>query len=157
FDAEPAIRDPARPVSTGPIRGAIEFWNVTFAYPTVEGEGAPQPPNSGGSTVERSADSGNGSLPVGGDEPAGEMAGVVLRDLSLVIPAGTTVALVGPMGAGKSTLAHLIPRFYDPQVGQVLVDGVDVRERSLAELRAAVGYVPQETFLFSDTLRANVT
>jgi ATP-binding cassette subfamily B protein len=61
------------------------------------------------------------------------------------------------MGAGKSTLAHLIPRVYDPQAGQVLVDGVDVRERGLAELRAAVGYVPQETFLFSDTLRANVT
>jgi ATP-binding cassette, subfamily B, multidrug efflux pump len=81
----------------------------------------------------------------------------VLRELSLRIPAGTTVALVGPMGAGKSTLAHLIPRVYDPQEGQVLVDGVDVRERLLAELRAAVGYVPQETFLFSDTLRANVT
>jgi ATP-binding cassette, subfamily B, multidrug efflux pump len=81
----------------------------------------------------------------------------VLSDLSLRIPAGTTVALVGPMGAGKSTLAHLIPRVYDPDAGQVLVDGVNVRERSLAELRAAVGYVPQETFLFSDTLRANVT
>jgi ATP-binding cassette subfamily B protein len=81
----------------------------------------------------------------------------VLRELSLRIPAGQTVALVGPMGAGKSTLAHLIPRVYDPQEGQVLVDGVDVRERGLAELRAAVGYVPQETFLFSDTLRANVT
>ncbi len=81
----------------------------------------------------------------------------MLRELSLRIPAGRTVALVGPMGAGKSTLAHLIPRVYDPQAGQVLVDGVDVRERGLAELRAAVGYVPQETFLFSDTLRANVT
>jgi ATP-binding cassette, subfamily B, multidrug efflux pump len=54
-------------------------------------------------------------------------------------------------------VAHLIPRVYDPQEGQVLVDGVDVRRRSLPELRAAVGYVPQETFLFSDTLRANIT
>jgi ATP-binding cassette, subfamily B, multidrug efflux pump len=60
------------------------------------------------------------------------------------------------MGVGKSTLAHLVPRVYDPDAGQVLVDGVDVRQRSLAELRAAVGYVPQETFLFSNTLRANV-
>src|SRR5579884_499287 len=81
----------------------------------------------------------------------------VLHQLSLRIPRGATVALVGPMGAGKSTLAQLIPRVYDPQEGQVLIDGVDVRQRPLAELRAAIGYVPQETFLFSDTIRANVT
>jgi ATP-binding cassette subfamily B protein len=80
----------------------------------------------------------------------------VLRDFSLRVPRGATVALVGPMGAGKSTLAQLVARVYDPQQGQVLVDGVDVRQRALADLRAAVGYVPQETFLFSDTLRANV-
>jgi len=152
FDAEPAIRDPARPVNTGPIRGEIEFRNVTFAYPTV-GE-PPQPPNAGGSSALGTARTSSGSPPGLGEQGG---ARPVLRDLSLRIPAGTTVALVGPMGAGKSTLAHLIPRIYDPQAGQVLVDGVDVRERGLAELRAAVGYVPQETFLFSDTLRANVT
>ena len=115
----------------------------------------------GGARSAPSAGNGVGSLAAVGEaargEPGGDAARPVLRDLSLTIPAGTTVALVGPMGAGKSTLAHLIPRVYDPQAGQVLVDGVDVRERGLAELRAAVGYVPQETFLFSDTLRANVT
>src|SRR5579885_634226 len=153
FDAQPTIRDPAQPVSTGPIRGEIEFRSVTFAYPT---HGAPL-------RATNSEGSGPGSLgsPSGSEATRSDLgdsgARAVLRELSLRIPAGRTVALVGPMGAGKSTLAHLIPRVYDPQAGQVLVDGVDVRERGLAELRAAVGYVPQETFLFSDTLRANVT
>ncbi len=80
----------------------------------------------------------------------------VLRDISLVIPAGQTVAIVGPTGAGKSTLVQLIPRLYDPTTGLVLVDGHDVRRIRLASLRRAIAIVPQETFLFSDTLRENI-
>ncbi len=80
----------------------------------------------------------------------------VLEDISLKIPAGTTVAIVGGTGAGKTTLVNLIVRLYDPWQGQVLLDGVDIRELSLEDLRAAVGFVPQETFLFSDSLRDNV-
>jgi ATP-binding cassette, subfamily B, multidrug efflux pump len=80
----------------------------------------------------------------------------VLRDLSLTVPAGTTVAVVGPTGSGKSTLVSLIARLYDPPPGTVLVDGHDVRRLPLRVLRAAVGFVPQETFLFSDTVAANV-
>jgi len=80
----------------------------------------------------------------------------VLRDITLVIPAGSTVAIVGPTGAGKSTLVHLIPRLFDPTSGQVLIDGHDVRQVSLASLRRAIGVVPQETFLFSDTLSDNI-
>ena len=79
-----------------------------------------------------------------------------LRDVSLVIPAGRTVAIVGPTGAGKTTLVSLIPRVLDPTEGQVLLDGHDVRQLPLAVLRGAIGFVPQEPFLFSDTLRANI-
>ncbi|HEV2358553.1 MAG TPA: ABC transporter ATP-binding protein [bacterium] len=79
-----------------------------------------------------------------------------LRDVDLVIPAGRTVAIVGPTGAGKTTLVSLIPRILDPTEGQVLLDGHDVRHLPLAALRAAVAVVPQEPFLFSDTLYENI-
>ena len=79
-----------------------------------------------------------------------------LRDVSLVIPAGRTVAIVGPTGAGKTTLVSLIPRILDPTEGQILLDGHDVRQLPLAALRSAIAFVPQEPFLFSDTLRANI-
>jgi len=80
----------------------------------------------------------------------------VLHQINLTIPSGSTVAIVGPTGAGKSTLVHLIPRLFDASSGQVLVDGHDVREIELASLRRAIGIVPQETFLFSDTLAENI-
>ncbi|MDR7481690.1 MAG: ABC transporter ATP-binding protein [Armatimonadota bacterium] len=80
----------------------------------------------------------------------------VLRDISLVIPAGATVAVVGPTGAGKSTLVSLIPRLWDPTDGAVLVDGVDARAWDLQALRRAIGFVPQDPFLFSDTLEENL-
>jgi ATP-binding cassette subfamily B protein len=80
----------------------------------------------------------------------------VLRELSFEIPAGATAAIVGATGSGKTTLANLLVRLHDPTSGQVLIDGVDIRELPLAELREIVGFVPQETFLFSDSLRENV-
>jgi len=80
----------------------------------------------------------------------------VLRDIDLKVPAGATVAVVGPTGSGKSTLVSLIPRLYEAPPGTVYVDGHDVRRIPLATLRGAVGFVPQETFLFSDTVRENV-
>ena len=80
----------------------------------------------------------------------------VLHDINLVIEAGQTVAFVGRTGAGKSTLMNFIPRILESPSGTVFVDGVSVRDYPLAQLRAAIGYVPQETFLFSDTLAENV-
>jgi ATP-binding cassette subfamily B multidrug efflux pump len=80
----------------------------------------------------------------------------VLHDIDLEVPAGSTVAIVGPTGSGKSTLVGLIPRLFEAPPGTVLVDGHDVRDLPLATLRGAVGYVPQETFLFSETVGENV-
>ncbi|HSD30244.1 MAG TPA: ABC transporter ATP-binding protein [Vicinamibacteria bacterium] len=80
----------------------------------------------------------------------------VLRDIDLRVPAGTTVAVVGPTGSGKSTLVGLIARLFDAPPGALFVDGHDVRRIPLATLRGAVGFVPQESFLFSTTVRENV-
>jgi ATP-binding cassette subfamily B multidrug efflux pump len=81
----------------------------------------------------------------------------VLRDVDVQVAAGQTVALVGRTGSGKSTVLALIPRLFDPPEGTLFVDGIDVRRIPLARLRSAIGMVPQETFLFSSTIRENIT
>jgi ATP-binding cassette subfamily B protein len=83
-------------------------------------------------------------------------ANPVLRSISVTVPAGTTLAIVGHTGSGKSTLVNLIPRLFDPPPGTIFIDGKDVRQWPLAELRRNIGYVPQETFLFSETIRENI-
>jgi len=80
----------------------------------------------------------------------------ILKDINLRIPAGSSLAIVGPTGSGKTTLVNLIPRIYDAQSGAVLIDGRPIREFPLDFLRRQIGFVPQETFLFSDTIRENI-
>ena len=80
----------------------------------------------------------------------------VLKDINLTIPAGSSLAIVGPTGAGKTTLVNLIPRIYDATPGAVLIDKHAIREFPLDSLRREIGFVPQETFLFSDTIRENI-
>ncbi len=80
----------------------------------------------------------------------------VLHDVNLRIPAGSSLAIVGPTGSGKTTLVDLIPRIYDADPGMVLIDGRPIREYSLSSLRRNIGFVPQETFLFSDRIRENI-
>ena len=80
----------------------------------------------------------------------------VLHDVSLSIPAGETVALVGPSGGGKSTLCQLLPRFYDVDEGSIRIDGLDVRQLTQSSLRRAIGIVQQDVFLFADTIRENI-
>jgi ATP-binding cassette, subfamily B, multidrug efflux pump len=80
----------------------------------------------------------------------------VLHEIDFVLPAGRTLAIVGATGSGKSTLVNLLPRLFDPPHGTVFIDGLDVRKWPLHNLRRMIGYVPQETFLFSDTIRENI-
>lgn len=110
----------------------------------------PLPPSSGGRSLE--------FRNVGFHYPAGEGREPrwVLRGIDARIPAGGTLAVVGATGSGKSALLDLVPRLHDPQEGDVLLDGVPVREIDPAVLRAEIGYVPQESFLFSDTIESNL-
>ena len=80
----------------------------------------------------------------------------MLRGINLTIPAESTVAIVGPTGSGKSTLVNLIPRLFDAPPGTLLLNGHDIREYPLEDLRRMIGFVPQETFLFSETIRENI-
>ncbi|HUQ99468.1 MAG TPA: ABC transporter ATP-binding protein [Gemmatimonadaceae bacterium] len=88
--------------------------------------------------------------------PAGTEPRWVLRNVSFTVPAGATLGVVGATGSGKSALIDLIPRMYDPQEGDILVDGVPTRNIPPAELRREIGFVPQESLLFSDTIRSNL-
>jgi ATP-binding cassette subfamily B multidrug efflux pump len=130
---QPEITDASVPSVHAPsdVQGDIEFRNLTFHY---------------GNTIV-AAERGNGRSH--GDEE-------VLKGVSLHVPAGTSLAIVGPTGSGKSTLVSLIPRIYDAEPGMVLIDGRPIREFPLAVLRRNIGFVPQETFLFSDTIRENI-
>ena len=121
-----------------PLRGEVSFEGVTFAYPKRESD-------------ETSA-SGAGAEA----EDIGTGGKVILPLLDLEVPAGQTVALVGATGAGKSTLARLLCRFYDPQDGAVRVDGVDVRDLADTDLRRAVVMVTQENFLFAGSVADNI-
>lgn len=110
------------------------------------------------------------ATPAGGGARATEISGeiefrglnfgyngtAILRDINLRIPAGSSLAIVGPTGSGKTTLVSLIPRIYDAPTGTVLIDGIPVRDYRLQDLRRNVGFVPQETFLFSDSIRENI-
>ena len=80
----------------------------------------------------------------------------ILKDINLGVEKGSMLAIVGPSGTGKTTLVDLIPRFYDPKKGRILIDGIDIREVSLRSLRQQIGIVTQETILFNDTIRANI-
>ena len=126
--------------------------DVLDAQPEVHwpAEPVPLPPASGGRSIEF-RDVGFHFPVSDGREPRW-----VLRHVSFTVQAGETLAVVGATGSGKSALIDLIPRLSDPQEGEILLDGVPLRELSLDTLRAEIGYVPQESFLFSDTIAANL-
>ncbi len=154
LDVRPTLQDAPGAPAIGPIRGEIHFEDVSFAYnprskrrKTETAEMA-QSTNGAGAA----ATAGNGNAPAE-QEPQEVLA---LEHVDLRIPAGQTVALVGATGAGKSTMAKLAARFYDPTRGRVLVDEHDLREISSHSLRSQMGIVPQEAFLFSGTVSENI-
>ncbi|MCR4916028.1 MAG: ABC transporter ATP-binding protein/permease [Prevotella sp.] len=126
--AENTIKEADHPLHIGSFEHQIEFRNVSFSY---------------------------GGRPHAG-EPEGSGTQWVLRDINLVIPKGKTIALVGQSGGGKSTLVDLIPRYYDVQEGEVLIDGINVKDLGLNDLRQLIGNVNQEAILFNDSFRNNI-
>ncbi|MEG4029744.1 MULTISPECIES: ABC transporter ATP-binding protein [unclassified Microcoleus] len=124
---EPAVVEKPGAIELPHVTGKVEYRNINFAYP-------PQPPLDKG---------GQGGVPI-------------LQNMSLLVLPGEMIALVGASGAGKTTLVNLLPRFYDPQAGQILIDGIDIQDVTLNTLRRQIGIVPQETILFSGTIAQNI-
>ncbi len=139
LDTEPDMVDKPGALDPRPLRGEIEMDGVWFSYGLDRAAG-----------LKRSS----GKIERLDEEPAFD--DWALRDVSIEVPAGQTLALVGETGAGKSTFAKLVSRFYDPQRGRVFVDGNDLRDLRASCLRSQLGIVPQEGFLFSGTVRENI-
>lgn len=150
------IREPqtltggSQPMPPGP--GEVRFEHISFNYASARNEqnGKPETGSAEPRKTETSARQPSSSDSV---EPTPR---AVLHDIHFTAPSGQTVAVVGPTGSGKTTLVNLMPRFYDPTAGAVRVDGVDVREIELTQLRRSVGIIFQETFLFSASVAENI-
>jgi ATP-binding cassette, subfamily B, bacterial len=142
LDTEPDMVDAPGAIDPGQLRGEIQMEGVWFSY----GDTPTTPARGQSSGV--AGDDGRRAQP--------QADAWALEDVDLHVPPGQTLALVGATGAGKSTFAKLVARFYDPQEGRVLVDGHDLREVRQRALRRQLGIVPQEGFLFSGSVRENV-
>lgn len=145
LDLETDIVEPSDPVRLNGS-GRVEFDDVSFRY---QGEGP-----EGLEAVQRF--SWHASTDGAGTVSTSSSRDWALRDVSFVAEPGTLTALVGPSGAGKTTISYLVPRLYDVSGGRVLVDGTDVRQVALRDLAGTIGVVTQETYLFHDTIAANL-
>jgi ATP-binding cassette, subfamily B, bacterial len=137
------IVEKEHPVELRPseLLGEVRFEGVSFRYTDQTSSSAP---------AELARESATADFPASADSPW------TLRDIDLIVPAGTRTAVVGETGAGKTTIGYLVARLYEPQQGRVTIDGVDVRDASLASLAATVGVVSQETYLFHASVRENL-
>ncbi len=143
LDEPTEIEDRPGAVEIPPLADAIRFEGVDFRYPARVGEDGPAAASPQAAGPEADA-------PRAGD-------GFALRGIDLELRRGEVVALVGSSGGGKSTIADMIPRFWDPTEGRITIDGVDLRDATLASLRRQIGIVTQFTFLFNDTVGANIS
>lgn len=130
MDVKPLVTEKEDPIRPAKLRGRIEFDHVWFAYETKDGE-TPTPENAGSENW-------------------------ILRDVSFVIEPGQKVAFVGATGAGKSSILNLIGRYYDIQKGVIRIDGIDIRDMSREQIRAAIGQVQQDVFIFTGDIKHNI-
>jgi ATP-binding cassette, subfamily B, bacterial len=153
LDTSPDMTDKPGALDPRPLRGEIEMEDVWFSYALDQAAGVKRSAGKVEGTAQAEFQS-----PRSPDGGAQELADSdwALRDVSIHVPAGETLALVGETGAGKSTFAKLVSRFYDPQKGRVLIDGHDLHDLRSSCLRSQLGIVPQEGFLFSGTVRENI-
>ena len=117
IDTEPDVKESPDAVTMPPVKGQVEFKNVSFKYEKEE---------------------------------------LVLKDVSFTVKPGETIALVGPTGAGKSTIVNLLSRFYDIQKGEILIDGMDIKSVTVESLRSQMGIMTQDNYIFSGTIRDNI-
>jgi len=138
FAIVPTVIEKEGAMSLPPVTGKVEYRQISFAYTQSQ------------ENLERDNQK---------DAPWHVSTGTmpwVLKDLSFLAKPGDAIALVGASGAGKTTLVNLLPRFYDPQAGEILIDGINIRDVTLKSLRRQIGIVPQETTLFSGTIAQNI-
>ena len=137
------------------LQGEIEFRNLTFTYPTMlSGDGNTGAAASNGTSVNKAPSS--KAIAGNGTGASANSSRPILSNINLKIPAGSTLAIIGPTGSGKTTLAALVARLWEAPAGELLIDGRPIREWPLEALRRAIGYVPQDTYLFGDTLGENI-
>ena len=174
------IKEKESAVSLSTVRGELRFEGVSFDYTAAKlnvvlgavarpsslesvggvfsgaapGGQAQEPRESAASTGDRVE--GEPAAAGSGNQPVGQARARALEDITFAIAPGQLVALVGPSGAGKTTIGYLVPRLHDPTEGRILLDGVDLRDLASRTLSAAVGMVMQETYLFHDTIRSNL-
>jgi ATP-binding cassette subfamily B multidrug efflux pump len=149
LDTPVDITQPHQPVHLGQIKGEIEFRNVWFAYDRLSSPYSAE-------WRQTTATAGNDLALAQGDRREEKDWDWVLRDVSFKVEPGQSVAIVGHTGAGKTTLTNLLMRFYEIQKGQILFDGVDIRQMDLKQLRGSFGFVLQDVFLFSGSIASNI-
>jgi ABC-type multidrug transport system fused ATPase/permease subunit len=157
-DTPPDVCNGPEPIPCERLKGAVSFDQVWFAYPTTPGAPSLEASPLGATASLPARENCAPELPLGG--PVREIVEAqprwVLKNISLDIAPGERVAIVGHTGAGKSTLIHLLSRFYDIQRGNLRIDGVDVRDYDLIPMRRNIGVVLQDVFLFSETIEENI-
>jgi len=176
MDLPAEIREKPDAIALERVQGYVRFEDVSFSYQP--GESVPGAAAAGLSEVARFAWGGRGmdvplsqeggklarreprgdllATPEGGEGDGSQEMRWALRDVSFEVKPGQLAALVGPSGAGKTTITYLLPRLYDPTGGRISIDGLDLRDLALDSLATQIGMVTQETYLFNDTIRANL-
>ncbi|MDJ1431424.1 ABC transporter ATP-binding protein [Halostagnicola sp. A-GB9-2] len=137
--------------------GRVEYDSVSFSYEGYESQGAPQSDRQRELEPTTDDDSTEASAPAEEMNPPADETELIIDDISFEVEGGETLALVGPTGAGKSTVLKLLLRLYDVDDGEIRIDGQDISEVSLPSLRRSIGYVGQESYLFYGTVEENIT